>query len=275
VLERFRSPRPAAHHALSDRLQSAGKQQFTHADVQSAPERFQPIRDGLMFHAPAPLAAGGERRSSHPSPTHRWSSKMIRHTRKLALLALAAVAAACSDVPTADTTAAAAATTDPSFDYLSSDTALAVSIYGPGKVLKETTSTFRAEVTGGSGSYHYTWIAEVCYLDNTCRNPIIIGQGVGVSSVQHQIRAEHAEVNIAVQVHENQQVHKSGVADHHLLGPSTWEQGRISGNWRCTAPNSFPHAEYRIVDYSSTLGILFMNNYARDCNGQKVYKPDA
>jgi hypothetical protein len=195
---------------------------------------------------------------------------MTRHIRKLALLSLAAVAAACSDVPTAGTSAAAG--TGPSLT-LSSDTALAVTIYGPGKVLKETTSTFRASVTGGSGTYHYTWIAEVCYLDRTCRTPIIIGQGVGVSSVTHQIRTEHAEVNIGVQVHENTQVHKSGVADHHLLGPSVWSQGRVSGSWGCTAPSSYPHAEYRMVDLNGQITIQFTNNYTRNCSGQRVYKP--
>jgi len=158
--------------------------------------------------------------------------------------------------------------------YLSSDTALSVTLYGPSKVLQQSSPTFRAGVTGGSGSYQYYWIAQVCYLDGYCRQPETFAQGVGLSSVTRLIRSDEAEVNIAVQVRETSEVHKSGVADLHVLGPATWTQGRISGSWGCRNPTQFPHVEHDVYRSSNgQITVIVTNYYARNCFGQKVYQP--
>jgi hypothetical protein len=198
------------------------------------------------------------------------SDVMTGPAGKLLPFVLFAAALGCQESPSAATLSP----TSPAARYLSSDTALGVTIYGPAKVLSESTVNYSASVSGGSGSYLYYWIAEVCYLDGYCRAPQVFAHGQGVSSVSRLIRGDEAEVNIAVQVRESSEVHKSGVDDVRVLGPATWQQGHISGSWGCRAPSHFPHVEHDIY-YVNGLVIDVVGNYARGCNGERINAPDS
>lgn len=190
----------------------------------------------------------------------------MRPIRLLSLLAAAALAA-CGDAPTSTATPELAIPAPR--HTLSSATPLYVSMNGPTKMLQEGAANYSATVTGGSGSYWYQWISEVCYEGGYCREPNVFAVGEGVSAATLLVPAEFYWVRVSVQVHETSDVQMSGVGYRSMLGPATTGQSPTYNNWLCRKPTSFPHKEHEFTNGQWVPG----KNYARDCTGTRIYAP--
>ncbi|HEU0013609.1 MAG TPA: hypothetical protein VFQ45_07980 [Longimicrobium sp.] len=190
--------------------------------------------------------------------------KALRLVPALAVLALAA----CEDA--AERTLAPGKA--PSLATLYDDEAvpLAVTVTGPKKVLRESTVTYTATVSGGSGSYYYNWIAHVCYPEGYCLTPMKFAWGSGMSSVRRLIRADEASVKVSVQVREDADVHYTGVNHAMTIAPASWTDQVQAGGWGCIAPQDYPFRDWVRDPVTGEWGT---KQYRRKCDGTREYPP--
>jgi hypothetical protein len=186
----------------------------------------------------------------------------------LTVVIAAAALGACAEQPTASARPAAPGAPGRT---LISDTPLQVSVSGPTKMYEEGVATYSASVSGGSGSYWYQWISEVCFESGFCYEPNVFAQGSGVSSAQLPIPSDFYRVRVSVQVHEDQTVHRSGIGYRSVLGPAALSQSGPSGTWGCRKPGWYPHKDWTWNGTTWDPG----KPYARDCFGARVYDPAA